>query len=467
MAGKVEPYKRTPAAPTVCLLTPDGVVVSEHGETVSLDEWPEGYRAWCSYDTARSLILAGHGEGLCWNREEIRWRHRRFEEGWKRRPSDVNVIKLPFHDDDPEKTVRALCGWRDWLQSYGASPVGTSGGAAWSLLRARLGQPLWVGIGSAPPLRQTLGGRQELGPGGQGRYRGTLEHWDLPAAYAAELGGLRYGGRWWNTRELPFQKPAEWWARDGRAVFVRAVVKIPTGGYGPLPQRPRKRMYGLEGILLGAHYPVGKRMQGVWTWQELDAAERHGVTIVKVLDVYVHLAGDSTPFAPWWEAVQDGRRQPGLAGLLSKMTGNALWGRFCMDNQANGERSIRSKEGREIRVRPLPMHGGLPPVHDLAETVSGRTRARLYDLMVAAGNRLVSVHTDGAWTTRLDPSAPALDGWRMKAAASQVDILDPQVLRYWPKPRHPQAPFTVFSGVPASMADAAFDDAWARQGFEP
>src|ERR1035437_796752 len=87
---------------------------------------------------------------------------------------------------------------------------------------------------------------------------------------------------------------------------------------------------------------------------------------------------------------------PGLAGLLAKVTGNALWGRFCMDPRSQGRRSIRSRNGK-IGSRELPLRGGLPPAHDLAELVSGRVRAELYRLMVAAGDDLLSAHTDAAW----------------------------------------------------------------------
>jgi hypothetical protein len=469
VGGLVEPYKRRPDAPTVAVLTADGDVIDEHGSRLELDRLPERTRVWASYDTARMLVLDGRGEGLCWNGEEIRWRHRRFEEGWKRRPSDVNVIKLPF-PADPARALRGLVGWRDWLRSYGASPTGTSGGAAWSLLRARLTAPLWLGVGTRPPIRQTLGGRQELGEHGPGRVEGRLELFDLPAAYASELGHLPYGGRWYEVDELPIDQPPEWWARDNRAVFVRAKVKVPAGGLGPLPRRPREQLHGMGAFLLGAEYPAG-RLQGVWTWQELEAAQLHGARILSVLGVWVHVA-PTLPFLPWWDAIVEGRRQPGLAGLLAKVTGNALWGRFCMDARTVGERSIRSRQGRKVVMRPLPFPGGLPPSHDLAETVSGRVRARLYRVMAAAGGGLVSAHTDGAWidVDRVDAGElePAVEGWRVKEKARRIDVLNPQVLRYWPTPpRFGGGPAIVFAGVPFELAERAFVDAWDRAGFTP
>lgn len=463
----ISPYRLHPVAPSVALLSPDGTVLDEHGASVDLDDFPPGVRVWCSYDTARDLLDEGRGEALCWNREEIRWRHRSFEAGWVRRPSDVNVIKLPF-PEDPREGLRALASWRDWLASYRAAPLGTTGSSAWSLLRATLNQPLWTTVGEAPPVAFTVGGRQELGPGGAGRFEGMLQHLDLPAAYAAEIGGLRYGGRWLNTLNAPVKHDPDWWAREGRCVFVRASVRIPDLPYGPLPKRPRASPSGYLGsLLLGAHYPAGTRLQGVWTWQEVEMAVKHGARIERLLGCWAHLAGDSTPFAYWWGAVCDGRELPGLAGLLAKTTGNALWGRFCMDWRLMGERSIRSK-GAHVAAsfRVLPRFWMPPAAHDLAETVSGRVRARLYDLIMVAGERLVCCHTDGAWLkaqAHVELDVPA--GWRVKEKARRLELLTPQNLRYWPRPPRESEPWVVFSGMPASQADQAFEDAWRRSGL--
>jgi hypothetical protein len=383
-------------------------------------------------------------------------------DGWTVRPSDVAVLKLPF--PPAGEVLRALGSWRDWLAGYGASPAGTTGSAAWSLLRATLERTLFTSQPkrSLPPIPWTIGGRQELGPAGVGRFDGELEQRDLPAAYAAEVGNLRYGGSWLTGDELPKrQLDPEWWGREGRPVFVRARVRIPAQRYGPLPRRPRRRVGGIAAAFLGAEYPAGTRMQGVWCWPELEAAIDAGdVKVERIVQVWAHLAADQ-PFLPWWGAVQDGRGMPGFAGLLAKTTGNALWGRFCMES-GSGVRTIRGRARGRLVAREVAQRGGLPAAHDLAETVSGRIRGRLYSQLVAAGGGLVSAHTDGVW---LRDGAEVLAGWRRKGTARRLDLLGPQTLRYWPARAHEREPFHVFAGMPSELAPPVFEQLWRDAGF--
>lgn len=466
----VAPYVRRPVPPVVALLLPDErrgyLIVDELGRRWDADELTPEVRVWGSYDVVHELVAGGVGEALCWNNEEIRWRHDRLDaEGWHTRSSDVAVLKLPF-PPDPRETLGALGRWRDWLATYGAAPTGTTGSAAWSLLRARVERTLFTSQPkrSVPPIPWTLGGRQELGPAGAGSFVGELEQRDLPAAYASELGHLRYGGSWLTGDELPKRRlDPEWWAGEGRPVFVRARVRVPAGRYGPLPRRPRQRVGGMAAAFLGAEYPVGRRVQGVWSWQELAAAvEYGGARVERVLEVWAHLASGQ-PFLPWWEAVEEGRRMRGLAGLLAKTTGNALWGRFCMDS-TGGNRTIRGRRRGRLEQRPVVSRGGIPAAHDLAETVSGRIRARLFAAMVDAGDELVSAHTDGVW---VHAGAGELEGWRRKGRARRLDVLGPQTLRYWPARVHPLEPFHVFAGMPAELAPEVFEELWRGAGFEP
>ena len=462
----VTPYKLRPERPTVGYLTPDGVAIDEHGERVRLGRVPATHRLWCSFDTARSLISEGNGEALCWNGEEIRWRPRSESDVWRASPSDVCVIRLPLEELHRSDVLRGLARWRDWLHGHGAIASGTMGTASWSLLRATLERPLFTpGEKSLrPPLRFTLGGRQELGAGGPGRYEGPIEHLDLQAAYARTLGSLEYGGRWLDSSALGCDD-AERLAATGRPVFVRARVRIPDGlEYGPLPERPTSATHPFLLLGLGPEYPTGVTMQRVWTWQEVEAAREAGCR-VRVLELWAHFAGGRRPFARWLEAVEQGRGMHGLAGTLAKMTGNALWGRFAMRSDGSGRRVIRARYGRHTASRDAPRaQGGIPAAHDLAETVSGRVRAQVFRAMLTLGPDLLSVHTDGGWRLNRDGDEPPAGGWRVKARAGRLDVLSPQSLRYTTLEGRTEV---VLSGTPSAYAPERFAELWADARMAP
>lgn len=458
----VRPYQRRPAVPRVAWLTAEGVPVDEQGERLRWSRWPAGTRLYASWDTVYRLVREGLGEALCWNGEEIRWRHAPpaggdGEYGWAGQPTDAHVIRYPFDESRGELILEALRGWRDWLEAFGAAPTGSTGSSAWSLLRARLENDLWTRVGELPPLAFTSGGRIENGERGAGTYRGRLEHHDMPAAYASTLGALRYGGRWLDVTR--WGRAPAWWAASGAPVFVRARVKLPEGmPHGLLLRRPTRGGY-LAG-LLEAGYPQQGQITGCWTWQEIELAERWGAR-VSVLGIWAHRARPSQqPFLPWWQAIVAGREMGGLAGQLAKMTGNALHGRLAMDPAQRGERAVRSKGRKRLKHRRLPPRPAPPADHALAETVTGRVRARLTEAMLEAGPALVCAHTDGVWLEGRYGQEGAREGWRHDRTAGDLELLLPMMLRYRPQ-GSPWWRYT-FAGVPAGQAEPAFERVWAR-----
>lgn len=448
---RIAPYVTHPKAPRVAWLDGDGLVWLEGGDTVAPELLPDGYRCWTSYDVAVNELLArSQGEALCWNNEPIRWRPSSAVGFQSRRA--VYVLRLPF-PPEPELCLRELQGWRDWLEACGASPTGTLGSSSWSLLKASLSAPLWTNVGELPPITFTLGGRQEAAPAGV--YEGELTHVDMPAAYAAELGALAYGGRW---HRVPGSFRFDMAATGGLMLFVRAKVRVPAGVLGPLPRRPRSKPKPPV-LFEQATYPSGCRLQGTWTWDELVAARDAGCD-VRPLEGWVHMPEGRRPrpFARWWGMVQVGRGMDGVAGMLAKATGNALWGQFCI---SSGSKSVNrwTAAGRLVRVQ-VPVRGQRPGSPDLAETVTGRVRARLYRMMLEAGDGLVSAHTDGGWVR-----APFLfPGWREKDEARRIELLNPQMLAYT---RPAGERLVVAAGVPSRFADRVFSRAWTAAGLEP
>ena len=458
----LEPYRRPPAPPRVAVLTEAGVIVDEDGQRLFEDEVEPGTRVFAQWDVVRQLMAAHMGEALCWNNEEVRWRMTAYpeEDEWRRRPSDAYVLRLPLSETlTPAVLLRALVEWRDWLGSYQAAPTGTTGSSAMSLLRARLGRTVVTGQGERPPLVQTRGGRLQLGPKGRGRYEGRLVLLDMPAAYATLIGEAVYGGIW---QRLEPGSRLDYWLEQPEPLFLSAVVRVPRGEvFGPLHRCFQRRLSYMEAEVYRSSrypdgssflYPTGRSLAGVWTREEILVALEVGCQ-VRIRCGWVQRAPDR-PFAEWWRSVQDGRAaSSGVTELLVKMTGNALWGRFALDPRVAGRRTIRTAGvSRELRMNTAAW-----PAHDLAEYVSGTTRARLYRLIRWAGDRLVSANTDGAWVRDVDESSVP-EGWRVKARAHRLDLLEPACLRYWPPgsrwPRH------VVSGVPFGEQAQVFEQRW-------
>lgn len=463
--ARIDPYKLTPVPPVVALLRPDSTALTEHGELCPLEGLPKGVRVYGSWDQVDELLRAGVGETYCWDGEPIRWRHRAYPEdisGWQRRASDVTVFRLAFPGE--REALEALILWRDWLGRYGAAPQGSLGSSAMSLLCATLERSLWTARGELPPIRWTLGGRQELAVAPRSTLDGC-QHFDLPAAYASVLGQLRYGGVWREVDGVSAGRHSVgWWCEGGRPVFARAVVRVPEVRFGPLPRRPRhapsRTSWDRDPVLGGDSnvvvFPTGARLVGTWTGEELVEAERAGCA-VRVESLWLHVTEDSElgqPFLPWWRAVVEGRAMPGFASTLAKASANACWGQFCI---SSGRREVVTVVNGQRHVKPIFSTGdGMPRSWDLAELVTGRVRARLAGMMRVADGSLVSVHTDGGWL-RDGPAPP--DGWLVKDTAKRLDILGPQMLRYQ-RPRGDGGWLHCVSGVPARRAAERFDSIW-------
>ena len=451
------PYKKPPTAHRMAVLNEDGATcTTEENETVALDALPETHRVWGEYDLMMRLWGDKKGEALCWQNKPVRWRHRRYlnEDKWVPRHTDVRVLRLSFPEH--EEALPGFARWRDFLAARGAAPLGSMGQSSWSLLRSTLRRPLWTNVGDKPPVEFVIGGRQELLQSGTFY---DVRHYDLPAAYASMLGHMRYGGHW---ARVGVNYPYRIAAAKGVLCFVQAEVKVPDGIVGPLcaraddPERP-----GMTWSNAATRYPVGDTITGCWTFEEVDAASDNGCE-VQLHDVWIHLSDDNLyPFEPWWDAIQEARQLPGFAGVLSKTMGNTLWGQFCVTPDAKREikywTGTRANPGTQRR--PAPFSGqNINYSPDLAETLTGRVRAALYRCMRQVGAPLLFAHTDGLWTEGVVPSLPEI-GWREKIKAHSIDVLMPQLYRYYQR-KGGEATYAV-AGAPDSLAPAIFEAAWS------
>jgi len=393
---------------------------------------------YVAHARARELLTAGEAEATCWNGDPIRLDYR-----------GRTCVILAGVEGTDAAMLDGLMTWRDWLASHRARAASV-GSSAWSLLRATITEGIWTAAGQPPPLLGTLGGRQHLAKP-SGTYS-TLLHHDLQASYPRVLADVYYGGAW------SFDVGAsERQVRDAvtsrTPCFVRAEVRsdlVP----GPLPRRPRGRPDPWRSLVVPVTYPVG-RFRGFWSGAEVVAAIDAGAK-VKLGGAWLHGAG-RRPFERWWAAVAEGRELSGLAGVLAKITGNAMWGQLAI---TDGIRERLSFRGDRRHVTPAPLRGGgRPRAHDLAEHVTGTVRAKLYaELIAPAGSALVVAHTDGGWTHA--DFTPTGTGWRLKDVAEVLDVVNPQALCY-----RDGAGKVVYkmAGVTASEAPEAFAEVWRAQ----
>lgn len=456
----VEPYKKTPKIPKIALVNDEGIYLTEDGEHLSPNSEYK-FRlgeivCYIFWDTAISLARGGMGELLRWNTKDIRWRKTRYpsEDTWKSRPFDAGIIQYPISlSFDYENALTQLLEFRDWLVGEGARASCTFGGTSISLLKAKLSRKLFTGLGACPPIDYTRGGRMAMGLKGKGSFEGAIYNWDLPAAYAATLGNIRYDGMW---QVRPYNAALKAY-NHGAPVFCQAKLKIPDLPFGPLPNSIHMSGNPIESAIINRYgYPKSGEVSGIWTLDEILMAAEAGCEFTP-LQCWTMLSGIQ-PFLPWWQAILRGRELTGLISRsLAKRTGNALWGLFCHDPNGQSKKCIVHFVDGKPKYRRIEFRQNLQrPGHDLAEAVSSSVRSRLFEHMIAANEHLLSAHTDGVWVSGFYDIP---DGWRVKQQATRIDIIDPQTLRYFTSAT---TSHVVMAGIPPRLAPDKFATRWAH-----
>jgi len=431
----VEPYKRPVPRFPVGLVTSTRRVLLEDGSSVLLRDCPVGLKLYADAHMVNLRFLRrGDGTAIAWNDRPVRWlpdleRHH-------------EVILLQGFPGESEDTLAGLATWRDVLHDAGAR-IGSPASSSFSLFKATLAGPTFLGGGLGRPKFRIVGGRQEafFEPG----VYGSFVQVDMQAAYGATLGALSYapGGAWVKVDRLPADPEAP--------CFVRARVSTYGLDVGPIPVRPRSRPKGAAKLDERIDYPIDRHVQGIYSRAELEAAERAGCG-VRVLAVYMLLGVRLRLFERWWSVISEGRKLPGYAGDLFKQTGNTLWGRFALDGVKTHDRYQGGSRVSSV------VRGGVNPAFgapDISELVTASVRARLYSELIAPhAERLISVHTDGGLVRApFDHRMPR--GWRRKGSGSILVYLGPQLYAY--RPHGDRAPLTyVVSGISPPSAPTIF-----------
>lgn len=460
----VTPYKKRPKAPRIAIVNDDGNYIDEFGNVFPPSSEYKFKRneivCFILWDTAITLTKHGIGEFSNWNSKDTRWRATIYleEQSWKSRPLDAGIIQLPISTNySHDNLLKEIVEFRDWLDDEGARAQCTFGSMSVSLLRATIRNPIFTGMGgrnNTPPIEYTRGGRQFIPDGGTGKYEGRIINWDLPAAYASCLGHTMWNGHWTKCYLRHAIKAYE----RGAPVYCYATVDIPDISVGPLPDtfsaHPPNPLASSIHHKFG--YPVGKTLEGIWALDELFQAEQVGCKFEP--HICWAMMSQEMPFLKWWEAILRGRELSGaIARSLSKRTGNSLVGTFAKDPRVRSKKiAIHYVDGKR-KIRRLNFNPNTQvPGHDLAESITGAVRAKLYENIVAAGSHLLSAHTDGVWV-KGEYDVP--EGWRIKQEARRIDLIDPQNLRYFIDSRNYRV---VMSGVPFKVAAEEFEKRWRK-----
>jgi hypothetical protein len=433
----VEPYKRAVPRRPVGLVTASRRVLIEDGSSVRLRDAPTSLALYADAHIVNQRFLRrGDGWAHAWNDRPVRW----FCD------LERQVILLQGFPGDGADVLAGLVRLRDYLYEHGAR-IGSPAASSFSLFRATVPGPMFLGGGRSRPRFRIVGGRQEaFVPYG---VYGRFAHVDISAAYGRTLGALMYppGGSWVKVPRFPDDPDVP--------CLVRAEVRVPAElAAGPLPVRPRKRAQGAAKLDELIEYPVGRKIRGLWTLAEIDGARDAGCD-VKVREVHILLGGRYRPFERWWTVVEAARKLPGYAGELGKQLGNTLWGRFALDGVKTED---RYRDGRRVSSVVKGVVNPAFGAPDISELVASQVRTRLYrELIRPHADRLLSVHTDGglirADDLRLDvPKLPT--GWRTKHTGEFVIYLGPQLYSYREDVRGD--PVYVVSGISPDSAPLIF-----------
>jgi hypothetical protein len=359
--------------------------------------------------TMRPMYDAGEVEAIYWKKPG----YMRSLSSWKWEHSDGHrhtIYDLRGTLKKAPDRLAALLAFVDRVRSLGGAPTSPPG-----MLHAltRLSQVSEFREQGArfPGTFLWRGSRIERGRHDKMTF-GATDLWDIRSAFPHALRTAHVPRKWRHvvTDRIP----------EVESGFARARVDVPWFMHGPIPDVAKHH----------PDFPVETYLRGVWSLDELRAAEAVGCT-VRVVEAWI---GNSyrQPFADWGRLVDDLRASVPLSTVpLVKMAANRYVGRFAMDGHRERSRYVNGElvwivEAGHKKPDSLTVHG----------LVTADVRARLYiDGIYPYPAHLVFCHTDGVallTDASVDRRHPPLDRWRVKAFMERLVFLNPQRYAYQP-----------------------------------
>jgi hypothetical protein len=445
----IKPLARTPIYKIIVLILDNDRAIVD-GDFVPWEKIPKAAKCFVNShkDIDQRLIngeLVAHtfGENGSGRLTAYTWQH---PDGY---PVRISFLRhLLGKTLSPEEQYKSLRVFADTMFEHGSS-IGTLGTMSLSLFRSTLSKPFKENSHATPGEYLQRGGRSFLvHPGEYSR----ASFWDIRQAYPSTLASQYVPIRWTEYIAENGKLP-----KDIPSGFARAMVHIPWLPFGPLPVDWSRR----------PDYPIEQTLVGVWTLDELIAAEEAGCEIQ--YSRYWIGTNYRQPFTKWFEIMRG--ISESLKGTnsakLAKVCANSFVGFFA----ANGRQS--SYWYKEGRLTYGQVYGGINPMSlSLHGLVTSKVRARLYsEAIVPNAGAIISVHTDGAVLpdqsdVTVEPAGELPGEWRKKKVAVELTIHTPQVYTYSDDAFHVN--YVVAGVSDPRIAKRIFDasnswDGWGRE----
>ncbi len=318
---------------------------------------------------------------------------------------------------DIEDAATGLFTFVEFLNSHGVRFNGSVAGAALSLFRTTLTEPLRLW---APPeaLNALWPGRREYWHEPSLWYR--MQYFDLKAAYPAALTERGIPTHWHRI------DPEKWRTEPDGFSFARTFTPYDNPRPNPLPLRlrPGTRRESIS-------WATGA-FSGTYPHRDLENASSRDCWI-KPEETWSPTRYTEAFNSVCWQSLrQEMRSLTGLAGVLGKLADNGLWGMFAFDNSADVEVRWTTADG-DMSKATEHKRAGMRKAHGIgvALAATARVRQSLWSGIEQAG--AIYCDTDGMIAPEaayVAPSACGEGSWYPKQALAVLEVKAPQVYRW-------------------------------------
>jgi len=446
----------------IAILLDEKTILLEDGTEWPYEKTPVGTKIYASKKLIKEIWFQKKlGEVLKYDGDIIKWRIKcpdRFKSriSWPNNEQEVTVVNSRSFPPDIEKQLDAYIEWRDWVESYGGNIVGTMSSTSWSLFKTTLSTGTWetpyIGV---PGIDHPIGGRVLPCKSTWTSFKGDFIQWDLYSAYSRKLAGLAFGGTGSKWKQISIRANFDQLVENGFCVYIKARLYLRKSILGPVPiRRPRYSPRPTRDI----QYPTKGVIEGIWTYEEIRAAERAGAKVIYIQS-YIHIPTGRRYFhRDWFKIIQEGRENlTGYSKGLAKQTGNALWGRYAM--RIRPAKTVwRNEDGEREWIKHPTRMFKRNQCMELADQLCGKIRSSLYEFASSADDLLLQGNTDGAWISNNREWRPPSDDWRIKRTATRIDIIDDVTYRYWTEGK--KSPTYIVPGINIEFTENYFDRTW-------